>query len=139
MTGGSLSFTNTVVAKLSPTGSCSWSKIFSASNAGQGRGIAVDNNNNILITGYFVGPVDFGGGPLSSSGLNIFVAKYSPSGAYIWAESFGGVSSDVGNAIDVDNSGNVLTTGYFQGTVDFGGGLLSSHGGLDIFLVKLAP
>ncbi len=92
-----------------------------------------------MITGFFVGPADFGGGPLSSSGMDIFVAKYSSSGTYLWAEGFGGASSDVGNAIAVDGSGNVFTTGYFQGTVDFGGGSMTSQGALDIFLLKLAP
>jgi len=92
-----------------------------------------------MITGYFVGPVDFGGGSLSSTGMDIFVAKYSSSGTYFWAEGFGGVSSDVGSGIAVDKSGNVFTTGYFQDRVDFGGGMLPSDGTLDIFLVKLAP
>ena len=32
------------------------------------------------------------------------------------------------------HSGNVLVTGYFKGTVDFGGGVLTSAGSHDIFL-----
>jgi hypothetical protein len=36
----------------------------------------------------------------------------------------------------VDGGGNVVVTGYFQGTVNFGGGSLTSAGGTDIFLFK---
>jgi hypothetical protein len=38
----------------------------------------------------------------------------------------------------VDSSGNVLATGFFEGTVNFGGGNLTSAGSGDIFLLKLA-
>ena len=39
----------------------------------------------------------------------------------------------------VDGSGNVLVTGSFVGTVDFGGETLTSAGGQDIFVLKLQP
>lgn len=38
---------------------------------------------------------------------------------YQWAKGIGGTESDVGQAIAVDAEGNVYTTGYFSGTVDF--------------------
>jgi len=58
-----------------------------------------------------------------------------------WAKSMGGASNAVGNAIAVDNSGNVYTSGYFVDTVDFDPGVstfnLISTGGIDIFVSKL--
>ena len=52
----------------------------------------------------------------------------------------GSTSSDGGVDIAVDNSGNVYTTGFFQGTVDFDPGAdttnLTSAGGKDIFVTK---
>jgi hypothetical protein len=41
--------------------------------------------------------------------------------------------------VTTDAAGNVLMTGYLQGSVDFGGGALPSQGGDDAFFVKLAP
>ncbi len=58
-----------------------------------------------------------------------------------WVQSFGGTSNDLGNSIAVDASGNVYTTGYFSGTVDFDPGAgtanLSSVGQFDVFVQKL--
>lgn len=84
--------------------------------------------------------MDFGGGALTSAGLfDIFVAKYAGTdGAHQWSKRFGSTSNDAGYGITVDATGDVVATGYFMGSVDFGGGSLTSAGTLDIFLVKLA-
>jgi hypothetical protein len=50
----------------------------------------------------------------------------------------GGASSDWGNGVTTDGSGYVIVTGTTNGG-DFSGQPLSSHGGFDIFLLKLAP
>jgi hypothetical protein len=45
----------------------------------------------------------------------------------------------MGLHVAADASGNVLVTGRFERTVDFGGGPLTSTGGDDVFLLKLHP
>ena len=62
----------------------------------------------------------------------------TPVPSHLWSKRFGSTSVYNGNEVAVDSSGNVVVTGYFSGTVDFGGGNLTSAGSFDIFLLKLA-
>ena len=48
---------------------------------------------------------------------------------HLWSQRFGDGSNQFGYGVAFDSSGNVVVTGYFQGTVNFGGGTLSSVGG----------
>ncbi|BDS10047.1 DUF7619 domain-containing protein [Aureispira anguillae] len=58
-----------------------------------------------------------------------------------WAKSMKGTTHGVVNAMTTDKWGNVYTTGYFYGTVDFdpntGVDSLTAVGGYDIFIQKL--
>jgi len=133
----SASATVTITA---PPGGRLWSSRFGSSDYDAGYAIAVDVNGDVLVTGYFQGTVDFGGETLTTAGAeDIFVAKFSGvDGAHLWSERFGGTDNDYGVGIAVDGSANVLVTGYFAGTVNFGGGGLTSAGGYDIFVVKFS-
>jgi uncharacterized protein with PIN domain len=129
------------VAKLSgANGAHLWSQRFGDTNYDLGYGLAADGSGNVLVTGFFQGTVNFGGGALTSAGLSdIFVAKFSGvDGAHLWSKRFGGTESDTGVGLAADGSGNVLVTGEFMGTVDFGGGVLTSAGFYDIFVAKLS-
>jgi hypothetical protein len=61
--------------------------------------------------------------------------------SFDWAKPFGGISTDQAYSVAIDTAGNVFTTGYFQGTVDFDPGVntynLTSAGLSDIFITKL--
>lgn len=128
------------VVKLDPTGAHVWSKCFGDSSSQSGPSIATDSDGNIVVTGTFLGTVDFGGGALSSAGINdAFVAKLDPTGAHLWSTSFGDPSFQHGIDIATDSAGNVVVTGAFEGTVEFGGGPRSSVGGKDVCVVKLDP
>jgi hypothetical protein len=84
--------------------------------------------------------VNFGDGNLVSAGglPDIFVARYTFAGNHSWARRAGSTDfvTEAGYGIDTDASGNVIATGQFSGTVNFGGADLVSGGGTDIFLVK---
>ena len=134
------------VTKLDSSGNLVWAKRFGGSSTDFGNSIAVDSSGNIYTTGVFSNTVDFDPGVgitnLTSAGqYDVFVSKRDSSGNLVWAKSFGADSSDFGESIAVDSSGNVYTTGSFAGTVDFdpgdGVGEYSSEGGLDGFVLKL--
>lgn len=81
-----------------------------------------DENANIYIVGYFSGSIDFDPDPdnyefESSNGLDdIFIAKYSKDGKYLWSLSAGSSENDWANSIAADKYGNFYITGYFSGT-----------------------
>jgi len=94
----------------------------------------------VAVTGSFQYTANFGGGPLTSAGyLDIFVVKLTRDGTHLWSERIGSAQNDAGNGVATDSTGQVIVTGYFQGTVDFGGTQLISRGSSDIFLLKFGP
>jgi hypothetical protein len=114
-----------------------WPKRLGGVNNDVSMGIAVDSANNVFVTGKFAGVIDFGGGPLSTAGGNdMFLVKFSPSGAHMWSEKFGGSGDDTANGIAIDSSDRAILTGTFSQTVDFGGGPLTSAGLGDVFIAK---
>lgn len=63
----------------------------------------------------------------------------TPPSTNTWAKSFGGTATDYGAAVVVDGAGNIVVTGIFSGSVNFGGIPLTSAGGYDVFLAKYTP
>jgi len=115
------------VAKFDAAGSHVWSQAFGEVGSQIVHGVAVDDEGNVMVTGEFAGSVDFGGGVLTSAGTqDIFVAKWSAAGSHVWSGRFGDANDQRAYSVAVDAGGTPLVTGYFEGLVDFGGGVLSS-------------
>ena len=129
--------TNTPTCPVVGTGQLRWAKRRGGTSADNGKAITTDGSGNVLVGGSFTGTVDFGGGALSSGGMDdAFLAKYLPDGTPVWSRRMGGTGNDGVTGIALDRSGNAFVTGYFQNAVDFGGGALSSAGLNDIFVAK---
>jgi hypothetical protein len=132
--------TDIFVAKFGPDGTHIWSEGFGNSTEQEVASVTVDASGNVIITGNFYGAVDFGGGTLTSAGSNdIFVAKFAPDGAHLWSKGFGSTGPQSGRGVSTDASGNVIVAGRFAGTLDFGGGTLTSGGSDDVFVAKFTP
>ncbi len=127
-----------LLARYDATGAWTWSHVFGSTQEDHGYAVAVDGAGRVALTGSFMGTVDFGGGPLTSSGGvgDIFVAQFDAAGAHQWSLRAGDTGEDYGTAITTDPANNVLVTGRFEGSIDFGGGPLTSGGLLDVFLAK---
>ena len=106
----------------------------------RGQAVAVDASGHVYVTGYFSETSSFGPTNLVSSGTeDIFLAKYEPEGALLWARKAGGPDYDEGRGVAVDAAGNVYVGGLFQGTAAFGSTNLNSAGQSDVFLAKYTP
>jgi len=135
------------VSKLDSSGNFIWAKQLGGTNNDECVSLALDDSGNVHLVGYFIGTSDFDPGPgtfnLVSIGANldVFVCKLNASGNFVWAKKLGGGSGDQGDAIAVDDSGNVYTTGSFVSTADFdpdaGVYNLISSGVDDVFISKL--
>jgi hypothetical protein len=117
-----------------------WAKNFGNTLNNFGYGVAYDPSGNVVVTGSFQGTINLGGSNfVSGGGFDSFVAKYSgQTGSHIWSKAFGSTVNDEGRGIAVDSNGDVFVTGYFNGTVNFGGTMRTSSGGDDVFLIKLS-
>jgi uncharacterized delta-60 repeat protein len=129
------------LAKLSSTGNLMWIKKWWGTTGDFAHSIATDASGNILVTGYFQGTnTDLFGQNFTSSGIeDIFLAKLSSTGNLMWIRKAWNTVTDIGYSTTTDSTGNILLTGYFQGTgTDIFGQTLSSSGSSDIFLAKLS-
>ncbi len=125
------------VAKFDASGNHLWSKRYGAASDQLCNSVDVDGSGNIFITGELNGTTDFGGGPLTSAGnTDIFLVKIDANGNHVWSKSFGATQSQICYAVSTDGPGNAVIVGELRGTTDFGGGVLTSAGAADIFVVK---
>lgn len=133
------------ISKLDPLGNFLWAKQFGGTSFDEGKSISLDASGNVYTTGYFSTIVDFDPGSgtfnLAPSNDDVFISKLDAAGNFVYAKKLGGILSEVGFSIFVNNSGEVYTTGGFAGTVDFDPGptnfSLISAGSQDVFVSKL--
>ena len=116
------------VAKYSQSGSLLWVRKYGGNFSDRAYDLAIDQANNVIITGQFYGSVAFGTTTLvsASNSKDIFIAKISPSGVVLWARKEGGSSSENAYGITTDNLNNVILTGQFEGTSTIAGSTFTS-------------
>ncbi len=102
-------------------------------------GVSVASDGDIVLTGPFETPTDFGSGPLTpDDATDAFVARYAPDGELRWVTALRGPGMDIGTHAIVDANGDTIATGGFEVTLEAGETLTNvDPERQDIYLVKL--
>lgn len=125
-----------------------WAKFMGGTGNITPAAVTTDFQGNIYTTGHFSGQPDMdsdtgtyilNGPSVSSFYSDQFIAKTDAGGKLLWAKKFGNGNSYVyGFSISSDKYGNVYTTGYYEGIIQYPGGLVFNSGsGIDAFILKL--
>ena len=116
-----------------------WVKTYGGNNYTWSKFVGVNAAGNLYISGTYRDTVDFdpGTGVNNVAGGGIFIQKLDADGNFIWVKTF---NANI-EATVIDASGNIYTTGSFQGTTDFDPGpgtySLTSAGNHDAYVQKL--
>jgi hypothetical protein len=135
------------IQKLDANGDLLWAKQIGGTGYDYGHSIIVDGNGNVYVTGSFRNTVDFDPGMgvanLTTASIysNAYLLKLDVNGDFVWVKQFGEASSTVGYDLELDNNGDLLMIGSFQGSADFDPGLgtnvLASLGMSDVYILKM--
>jgi gliding motility-associated-like protein len=134
------------IVKLDASGNFQWVKQINSPLFDYVYDIAVDNAGNVFTTGSFQNTIDFDPGAgthlvTSKGSRDAYILKLDANGNFQWVVQIGSTGLDDAINLEVDNLGNVYSSGYFSGTADFdpGAGVinLTSDGSYYSFIMKL--
>jgi hypothetical protein len=137
ITHSSNGFTDILVIKFDPTGAILWSQSYGGIDYDYANEIVADSGQNIIFSVYSYSSIDFGGGAHTKyTSMDVYLVKLNFAGAYQWSSIYGGNSSDYATGLTIDSQDNIIFTGYFAGTANFGGAPLLAGGSYDVVLAK---
>jgi hypothetical protein len=111
--------------------SFAWAKQIGGAGYDMGNVVTTDFANNVYV-----------GGRITPSTADGLISKYNSVGILTWSKQFSGTGNCTVFSMKVDASGNVYSTGYFNGQIDFDPNagvfsLTSLGGSQDVFITKL--
>jgi uncharacterized delta-60 repeat protein len=108
---GSGSGNDYVTIKYSNAGVPLWTKRYNGpgNNEDDAQAVAVDDSNNVIVTGYSTG---------SGNSFGYLTIKYSSAGVLLWANTYDSPAAaiDYAHAVAVDGNNDVIVTGESSGT-----------------------
>ena len=117
---------NAFLSKFDSAGTQLWSRQIGSVWGEAGRGVAVDSEDNVYISGDMAGDLS-----ASLAGYDAFLTKYDAAGSLLWSRQFGTEMYDFGYGVAVDAACNAYIAGFTEGNL---GGLNSGRS--DAFLNK---
>ncbi len=136
------------LAKYSTEGDFVFVNVYEANSYIGINDIFIDSTNTIFLTGSYYGASDFDCSSsvhnITASPLNLsaYIASYSETGDFLFAEPIISTNETRGRQVFSDN-GNIYVAGQYKGTCDFDPSSnsynITSNGQEDIFLAKYTP
>lgn len=125
-----------VLVAFDPSGTERWHATFASAGADSVQALALAPGGDVVVGGRVSGPL---GGRAALGGSDAFVARLAPDGTTRWVRTFGGTADDGVAGITVAGSGEIVASGYFDGTMRFGSAELVSSGESDALVFALGP
>lgn len=127
--------------KYDQNGTVLWARSAGGPDDDKGRGVTVDPDGNVIVTGYFKDPsITIEGNNYASNGSkDFFVIKYDSDGNLLDAKTYGGSGGEEAFACSADGNGNVYVCGnYSSSSATFDNVTITNPGnGSGSFLLKL--
>jgi hypothetical protein len=125
--GGNIVQAGRVLLKLDVNGKYVWHYGPFPSVATNITQLRTRSNGNIVLAGELRGPVDFGSGNVSPSigYIDILIVELTPAKTLVKVKHFGSDGYAALGGIALDASGNAVIDGVFNGTMDFGKGVMA--------------
>jgi hypothetical protein len=119
--------------KYNSSGTFQWIREFTASNQVLiSRGISVDHQDNVYVTGFFSDTATFGNFTLfAQSVIDAFLVRYSSNGNCIGADN---IPFGLGKEVAVDINDRPVITGPFS-VINTAAGTVNSHGLVDAAII----
>ncbi|MDI1478028.1 hypothetical protein [Polyangium sp. y55x31] len=127
------------VVAVNASGAVKWARAFGDEQVQLANAVAAGPDGWIAVAGEASGVVEFGGGPRTASGADVFVAILDSEGKHIWSRVYGDAAPQAAYGVAFAG-GDVVVAGEFDGSLDFGlgNGALQSAGGGDAFVARLS-
>lgn len=117
-----------------------WARTFGGTLNDFCHALALDEaHGRLLVTGAYMGTVDFGDGPLPVSGGDTdgYVAALTLAGDLVWSRGWLTTQPASNGGVTADSAGEVYVTGTFMGGVDFFGSSVTATDSQDAFVLAL--
>lgn len=126
------------VTGVDSAGKIAWSAEVATARA-EPYAIATAPSGALLVGGRMFYAADFGHGTIHGA---TYIASYAPDGSFMDVRAYGDATSDGNDAIRglaISPSGDVAFVGVVADQLDFGTGLIRTHGDFDVVIGLISP
>lgn len=126
------------VVRFDSLGNYVWGRTIGGVMEDKAWAIGVDDEENVVVGGYFKGTAFFGNDTLTAvAGKDAYIAKYASDGTPLWAKAMGGPADDFIYGMKTSPDGDTYFTGNFETNIAFGNDTVFGTSAEDIFYGKL--